>query len=688
MHRIKPQCSNIVQILSLCLFVALSTPSYSQSDSFQGALDSARNDVYPALVNIAVVGQSYQGGRERKFPAAGSGVIVTPDGYVLTNYHVAGETTRITCTLPSGQEFDARVVVHDPLTDLSVLKIEDKDKNLPCAPLGDSDALQVGDYVLAMGNPNANSNSMTLGIVSHPKRVFTSFTGNAIDEQDLGGGQTTGLFTRWIQHDALILPGNSGGPLVNLQGEVIGINELGGQGVGFAIPSNLAGHVLKQAIEHGEVKRGWIGASVRPVDELGRQDGVLVTWVVPGGPADVAGMKAGDVLLEINGEPISAMNFEAIPPILKRLSDLPAGMDAELLVIRGAEQRMVSVPVAPLEAYLGDQAEIQPLGITVRDITRQMALSRRWDNRDGVLITGARAGKPADKAKPAIKSGDVILSIGGVPVNNHQELQTQAGMIEAEAPTVVELRRGAEHVLTVIEIEPERASKSGGALPVAWLGIKTQVMTSPVAKAMGMEGKSGFRVTRVLPDTEAAHAGLQTGDIITHMNDRPLKARRMQDAPLLDRMIENQTIGDTVTLTLNRQSEVMEIPVVMEQTPAGARDTKKRTDLTLEFDVRDLAPMDLIENRWPSDLKGVLVTDVENGGWASLAGLSGKDVVLSIQGTQTSDITAFDQAMKEVHAMHPSVIEVFVQRGHRTTFLFIEPEWPQTDSSERPTSDT
>ena len=688
MHRIQKRSLLILVIITSNLLFAIVPQAYGQENTLESALDTARNDVYPALVNIAVVGQNYQGGREQKFPAAGSGVIVTSDGYVLTNYHVAGETTRITCTLPSGREFDANVIVHDPLTDLSVLKIEDPENNLPCAPLGNSDALQVGDYVLAMGNPNANSNSMTLGIVSHPKRVFTSFTGNAIDEQDLGGGQTTGLFTRWIQHDALILPGNSGGPLVNLKGEIIGINELGGQGVGFAIPSNLAGHVLKQAIDHGEVRRGWIGASIRPVDELGRDDGALVTWVVPAGPADVSGIKAGDVLLEVDGEAISAKNFEAIPPILKMLADLPAGKDATLVVMRGGERRTCSVPVAPMEAYLGDQAEIKPLGITVRDITRQMSLARRWPNRDGVLITGARAGKPADKARPAIKSGDVILSINGVPVNNHQDLQTQAGMIEPEAPVLVELRRGQEHVITVVEINRERESQSGGALPVAWLGVKTQVMTSPVAEALGLQGQTGFRITRVLPNTEAADAGLKTGDVITHMNDRIIKARRIQDAPLLERMIENQTIGDTVSLTLNRNSETIQIPVVMEQIPTGSREAAKSGDGILEFDVRDLTPMDLIEKRWPSDLKGVLITDVENGGWGSLAGLSGQDVVISIQGNKTPDVNAFDKAMKDIHSNQPEVIEVFIQRGHRTTFLFIEPVW-MTDKKVKPApSDT
>ena len=152
-----------------------------------------------------------------------------------------------------------------------------------------------------MGNPLTLSSSMTLGIVGNPSRVFTSFTGSDMDDMDLGDGQVTGLFTRWIQHDALILPGNSGGPLVNLRGEVVGINELGGNGVGFAIPSNLAAHVLNQALTYGEVRRGWFGVTIFPVEKMDLKHGALVSALQPGGPAEQAGVVPGDVLLSIDG---------------------------------------------------------------------------------------------------------------------------------------------------------------------------------------------------------------------------------------------------------------------------------------------------------------------------------------------------------------------------------------------------
>jgi serine protease Do len=271
-------------IVAVMLAVGCSSTAAAQiaaGDLLRRDIDFARSKVYPTLVNISVVVQSYSGGRVRRFPAAGSGVIVSAAGHVLTNFHVAGHTTRITCTLPSGERIDADTVAHDPLTDLSVLKLRLAQRSnptepLPVSTLGNSDALEVGQYVLAMGNPLTLSSSLTLGVVSNTKRVFTDFTGTEMTELDLGAGEKTGIFTRWIQHDALILPGNSGGPLVNLRGEVVGINELGGVGVGFAIPSNLAAKVLNQVLTFGEVRRGWLGVTVLPVEKLGRQRGALV----------------------------------------------------------------------------------------------------------------------------------------------------------------------------------------------------------------------------------------------------------------------------------------------------------------------------------------------------------------------------------------------------------------------------
>ncbi|MBN2446824.1 MAG: trypsin-like peptidase domain-containing protein, partial [Phycisphaerae bacterium] len=206
----------------------------------------ARDRVFPALVNIEVVTVSYWGGQERKGVSIGSGTIISAEGHVVTNFHVTDDGQKFLCRLSDKREVGARLVGEDPLTDLAVLQINmdelGAEETLPVAHFGDSDELEIGDYVLAMGSPLALSRSVTLGIVSNTERVF-AMGDDTTDEMQLGAGQRTGLFTRWIQHDALIHHGNSGGPLVNLRGEIVGVNELGGSGQGFAIPANLVREV-------------------------------------------------------------------------------------------------------------------------------------------------------------------------------------------------------------------------------------------------------------------------------------------------------------------------------------------------------------------------------------------------------------------------------------------------------------
>ena len=368
-------------------------------DELRRDMEFARNQVYPALVNISVVVKDHGRGRSQRFSGAGSGVIVSPAGHVVTNYHVAGNTTRIVCRLPTKEAIEAEVIAHDPLTDLSILRLKletRKDRNLPIpfAKIGNSDDLATGDYVLAMGNPQTLSSSMTLGIVANPERVMTSFTGAEMQEMELPDGQQTGLFTRWIQHDALILGGNSGGPLVNLKGEVVGINELGGGGMGFAIPSNLVAHVLNQALAYGEVIRGWFGVGLYPVEKMGLERGVLVSSVQPGGPGAKAGLEPGDVILSIDGGPADAVHFEEIPVLYKLFADYAPGTKVTVGFRRDGTEKETVVTVSRMEKYMADVQELRSLGLTVRGITGPMALVRRFPDTKGVLLTGLRPGKP------------------------------------------------------------------------------------------------------------------------------------------------------------------------------------------------------------------------------------------------------------------------------------------------------
>ncbi|HSP07505.1 MAG TPA: trypsin-like peptidase domain-containing protein, partial [Acidobacteriota bacterium] len=308
-------------LLFAVLMLTVRMISAEQTPAADLRVDRAIDAVYPALVRIHVVVSDYQGGRAQRFESAGSGVIISADGYVVTNHHVAGKATSIRCVLTSRQEVDATLIGTDPLTDISVLKLNLADlpalrDKLPFARFGSSESLRVGDPVLAMGCPLALSQSVTKGIVSNKELIFSQrFIGPMILD-----GEDVGLLVKWIAHDAQILPGNSGGPLVNLQGEIVGINEINlggfGGGLGGAIPSELTQSVVQQLIEKGHISRCWVGAEFQPLLKGMLQDrGVLLSTVIPDSPAEKAGLKPGDIIESINGTPVHVRFREELPPL-------------------------------------------------------------------------------------------------------------------------------------------------------------------------------------------------------------------------------------------------------------------------------------------------------------------------------------------------------------------------------------
>ena len=675
--------------LGACFLFGLSCPAPAVPVG-PAALDAARGKVYPALVNIAVVYRYYSSGRAQRAPAGGSGVIISPDGYVLTNFHVAGHTTHITCTLADGIAREARVVADDPLSDLSVLKLvrpaSEAKTPLAYAALGDSDKLQVGDSVLAMGNPLMLSSSMTLGIVSNTKRVFTDFTGTAMEDMELDGGEKTGTFTRWIQHDALILPGNSGGPLVNLRGEVVGINELGGDGVGFAIPANLARQVFQDVLRYGRVRRGWLGLSVMPVDKLGRTTGALVSSVTPASPAARAGVQPGDFLLTLDDAPVSVRYFEQVPLFYQRVARLPTGHPARLRLLRDGQMRRVVATIAPLDPSLGAEQEFRGLGVTLRALTPAMALARHLPDTQGVLVTGVRPGLPFEAAQPPVAAGDVLLAMGGRPTPTLAAFRDAARAREkaASGPSSfpVTLRRKDENLVVIVKTNADKAPEDGGELPKAWLGVKTQVLTPEVAEALGLAGQTGFRVTEVYPYTEASRAGLKPGDILTALNGTALDAAHAQDAEDLTHAVEALSVGEKVQLGLRRGAAKSVLPVTLERTPDSVVQAKTSRAKDLEFTVRGITLMDKADNHWPENQQGVLVTEVTSGGWASIGGLHTDDLILSLNGRKITDTASFERVLAALGRAKPKVVSLFVRRDALTHFVFLEPDWSRLAASE------
>src|SRR5436309_84113 len=307
------------------------------SPQVRAAVDKAIARMRPALVRIHVVSTEYREGRELKMQAVGSGAIIAKDGYLITNHHVAGHAARMVCTLWNHEEIDAELVGTDPLTDISVLKLKpERPREFAAASFGDSSKIKVGDTVLAIGSPMALSQSVTLGIISNVEmimpKMFGTFGRFRLDGEDVGA------LVRWIGHDAAIYGGNSGGPLVNLRGEIIGINEIR-FGLSGAIPGNLAHQIADQIIAKGKIQRSWLGIDAQPLFKHGKRErGVLVSGVVNDSPASRAGLQPGDLLLKLAETETNVRYDEEMPDFMRLVTTLPIGKDVPAVVLREGKE--------------------------------------------------------------------------------------------------------------------------------------------------------------------------------------------------------------------------------------------------------------------------------------------------------------------------------------------------------------
>ncbi len=398
--------------------------------ALEDAFTAVADRVTPAVVNVSTVPKRGLSGTGEESPerfkeffgeefyeryfrrrpredarAGGSGVIVDPKGYILTNNHVIENAQEINVRLSDGRKFSAKLIGRDPKTDLAVLRVEAPGP-LPAAELGDSDQLRVGQWAVAIGNPFGLDRTVTVGIISATARTRVGVT----------------QYENFIQTDASINPGNSGGPLLNLDGKVIGVNTAivaAGQGIGFSIPINQAKDVMRQLIAGGRVVRGWLGIAIQDVtDELAahfgvkEREGVLVADVMKGGPAEAAGLRPGDVIVEFNGGPI-----KEVPELQRRVAAVSPGQAVRLTVIRDGKPVRLNVKIGEMPSDEPKPAlaeDDEGWGLSVEPITGEAALRLNLPVPSGLLVTDVTAGSPADKA--GLRRGDVIIEAGRKPV--------------------------------------------------------------------------------------------------------------------------------------------------------------------------------------------------------------------------------------------------------------------------------
>ena len=368
--------------------------------------------------------EKFFGGRpqkEFKQRSLGSGFIIDEDGHIVTNNHVVQGADKIKVILKDGREFDAEIKGRDPNTDLALVKIE-SDKDLPMIELGDSDTLKVGEWVLAIGNPFGLEHTVTAGIISAKGRVIGS-----------------GPYDDFIQTDASINPGNSGGPLISMEGKVVGINTAiiaGGNGIGFAIPVNLARGIIKQLKTKGEVTRGWLGVGIQDLtkelkDYYGMKEGegVLVTQVFPDDPAGKAGIEPKDIILEINGHKVKTSR-----ELSRMIAEASVGQKVDIIVLRKGSKKQFNIQLSKREdTEIASREDAihkkNELGIAVSNLPPEVARQFNLKDTKGVIVVGVEPDSKGEKA--GILTGDIIKEINHEDVDNVDEYSKEIGKVKS-----------------------------------------------------------------------------------------------------------------------------------------------------------------------------------------------------------------------------------------------------------------
>ena len=381
-----------------------------------------------------------------KTHALGSGFIISEDGLILTNNHVVEKADEIRIKTLDGNEYEAKVVGRDPKTDIALIQIKVKGKLPKPAKLGDSEAIRVGDWVIAVGNPFGLGNTVTSGIISAKGRV-------------IGAGQ----YDDFLQTDAAINPGNSGGPLFTMSGEVVGINTAivaQGQGIGFATPINMAKEILDQ-LKTGKVIRGWLGIMIQDITpELAESfgttaaKGVIVADVVAGSPAEKSGLKRGDIVQTLNGKPVENAN-----QLSRSVAAMAPETKAAIDVIRDGKPVTVKLTIGTMPEEAEHKKGAAPstesaLGITVQNLTPEMAQKFGVDEKEGgVVITELAAGSPAAEAK--LRPGDLIEEVNRQKIQNIRDWKQAIEKMKKGEPLLLLVKRGANTFYVAIKAARE-----------------------------------------------------------------------------------------------------------------------------------------------------------------------------------------------------------------------------------------
>jgi serine protease Do len=433
-------------VFGICLWILSCSTISGKKDSFErnrsgnidfeAVIQNAKRKVFPALVFVKPIREEFSTGEKRQQEVFGSGVIISEDGYVVTNNHVVENSIQINCVLFDKEQYPATIAGLDPETDLALLKLDPKPSfqsspktqtedqsttpvvRFPRAEFGDSDQIEEGQFVMALGSPFGFTRSISLGIISNVHRYI--------------GFKTQYKYNTWIQTDAAINPGNSGGPLVNTEGKIIGINTLGlvviAEGMAFSIPSSVVIKIVDKLKQDGRVIRAWTGIDLQALKDFQAntfnpaEKGVLIQSVDPGSPAAEAGIKSGDILTHINNQPVVGGTYvEELPAIRCMLADLAIGEKARLTILRDQKQKEFSLTPGLKDKFEGADFDCKRWNFTVKEISKFSTPDLYFLRQKGVYIQGIRY--PGNALSAGLQRKDILLSIDDKPIQTLKDVK-------------------------------------------------------------------------------------------------------------------------------------------------------------------------------------------------------------------------------------------------------------------------
>lgn len=654
------------------------------------SIAAARDRVLPVVVSILAVSQNYRQGEPVLNVSSGSGTVVSPQGHIATNAHVTRNGRSFRVIFGDGRELPASLVGTDTLSDLAVLKIDTpRPETFHYAQFADTLDLHAGDTVLAMGAPWGLSNSMSAGVVNNPQRLLVSlFDDEAEYEDSLGEDEPTGRYYAWIQHDAAIAPGNSGGPLVDLRGRIVGVNTRGmisGGDLAFAIPGPEAGRVVRELIAKGHVERVNLGFRLRSLKGTAYDNGVLVNSVERGSAPEKAGLRAGDRVLAINGEAIDARQPVDVPAVQRRIAELPVDSKVRLQVVRDGTPREIVLQAEAQPRERGDEAGFVPLGVSVSELTPSMGRRRNLDARTGLLITGIRPGGPAAIARPELRSGDVLRRVGGRDVDSLADLNAAVPPSSAKKPLLVEYEsNGQQRIAVLTPVFGDEAHTPLPELAKAWVGVEVQPVTASLAKEFGL-ASPGFRITRIYPGSPLAAAGARIGDLLVAVDGEPLKPANDSSAEGFDQRIRDIDPGAKATIAALRDGKPRDFAVQLVDSPVETSGLRTLAVTRLRAQLRELGFYDRVAAKLPGDARGVIVDGVESGGAAGLAHLRRGDVIVRLGAHDVDTPAQLSRALDaELAASGDELIPLQVIRGGDVRILYLERYWLTADAMETP----